>query len=152
MTINHLHFCSRAEAESATPDPDIAVISITDPVSNTCKPATLRDGWHSVLRLEFHDIDLDQIVQPFLRAQVKRYYTLMSPDQARQVVAFVGRVMSNGASGLMVHCEAGESRSAAVAKWIGDRYGLRLAAPGRNLHVYRMLEAVGNGQAERSEG
>jgi predicted protein tyrosine phosphatase len=147
MTIDHLSFLSRREAEAATPRDDIAVISITDPVTATSTPLALKDGWHSVLRLEFHDIDLDQLVQPFLRAQVREYCTLMTPDQAREIVTFVARIQSNGASGIMVHCEAGVSRSAAVAKWIADRHGLRLsdeATAAHNRYVYRMLEeAVG---------
>lgn len=139
MTIDHLSFLSRREAEAATPRDDIAVISITDP--RTVQPRL--DGWHSVLRVEFHDIDPDQIASPFTRARAAAHYTLMRAEQAREIVAFVQAIQSNGASGIMVHCEQGVSRSAAVAKWIADRHGLRLsdeATAARNRYVYRMLE------------
>ena len=143
MTIDHLSFLSRRAAEAATPRDDIAVISITDP--RTVQPRL--DGWHSVLRVEFHDINPEKIASPFIRAEVVSHYTLMSTDQAREIVAFVQAIQSNGVSGIMVHCEQGVSRSAAVARWIADRHGLRLsdeATAAHNRYVYRMLEeAVG---------
>ncbi len=51
---------------------------------------------------------------------------------------------------LLVHCEAGMSRSAAVARWLQDRYGYTLkmhpegigTAAHYNRHVYRTLDAA----------
>lgn len=51
---------------------------------------------------------------------------------------------------LLVHCEAGMSRSAAVAKWFADRYDYTLTmhpegigtAAHYNRHVYRTLDAA----------
>jgi len=137
-----VQFCGRKEAEARTPDPGWTVISITDPGGE----AALQNGWFEVLRLQFHDIDPDKILNPFLRADVVKAKPPMTPKQAAVVVAFVRRMMRSEVEGILVHCEQGVSRSAATAQWIVDRYGLlgfgsltRLM----NRWVYGLLDQVG---------
>ena len=47
----------------------------------------------------------------------------MRPDQAERIVAFVERIAKHPeAWALMVHCEAGVSRSGAIAQWVHERH------------------------------
>jgi len=119
---------------------DWAVISITDP---DWYPAKLKDGWHDILRLEFHDIDL--YTEP---------YVLFNQQQARDIIRFVGNCHDAGVNGVVVHCKAGISRSAAVAKWIAVHYNLAFP-DGYNLynkHVYQVLREQGFARFESEEG
>jgi len=86
------------EAERHEPLPTQVCISITSPPSAR---AELRDGWLDVLRLQFHDMDVEG-----------PDWSLMSDDQARRLVAFVRH---HRRADFVVHCEAGLSRSPAVA-------------------------------------
>lgn len=85
------------EAERYEPLPTQVCISITTPAAK----ADLRDGWLDVLRLQFHDMDVEG-----------PSWSLMTDDQARRVVEFV---RYHRHADFVVHCEAGLSRSPAVA-------------------------------------
>lgn len=69
--------------------------------------------------------------------------------QANTLLAALDTWMTDDGT-LLVHCEAGMSRSAAVAQWLADHYGYRLdlhpAGIGTtahlNRHVYRTLSAA----------
>lgn len=128
LSLQSVLFTGRDQAEASAGWPHWAVISITE---SDDRPAALKDGWHSVLRLQFDDIDAPE--QP---------YVLFSPAQAGQVIDFVTSVHdSTRVEGILVHCRAGISRSAAVAKWIAERYGLPYPAgyAHYNKHVYSTL-------------
>jgi predicted protein tyrosine phosphatase len=101
-------FCDKPTAERNEGQPDWAVISIT----GFAQSASLRDGWLDVLRLEFYDTDDKDTIFSF------------NVLQADQINRFVDKVKEQGAAGILVHCHAGVSRSAAVAKWIARREGL----------------------------
>lgn len=127
MPLKHVIFTSREAAEEKAGWSNWAVISISEP---DCYPANLKEGWRGILRLEFHDIDRHE--EP---------YVLFSEQQARDIISFVSRCQAGEAKGIVVHCKAGISRSAAVAKWIADRYGLTFPEGYSlyNKHVYRVL-------------
>lgn len=98
------------EAEAYEPDPSEVCISITSPTVR----AALRDGWQDVLRIQFSDIDgLRWGLTEKQTAEIASTETLFSDDMARQVVAFVRKHWH--AKRIIVHCEAGVSRSAGVA-------------------------------------
>jgi predicted protein tyrosine phosphatase len=81
-------------------------------------------------------------LNPFLRADVLKRYLPMSKEQAEKIVNFVKRMTTVDATGIVVHCEAGISRSAAVAKWISDSRKIQLKGGKTDLHnryVYRLL-------------
>lgn len=136
MPLKQVVYMSRKEAEEELGQPDWAIISLSEPDTG---PAHLKSGWHSVLRLEFHDIDVAQ--EP---------YTLFSGDLAREIVQFVEQIHAEPVAGLVVHCRAGISRSAAVARWVADRYGLYFPSQYilYNKHVYRVLRNCGNDYAD----
>ena len=134
MTINRVLFVSKHAAESNMPWSDWAVISITD--RHSFGEAKIKDGWHSVLRVHFHDVDPAK--------PCDEPHTLMNEEHARQIVEFV-RGLTSEVNGVLVHCQAGISRSAAVAKWICGEF--RIPFDGRydkfNRHVYKLLLETG---------
>ena len=142
MNFRRLRIASREEAENTKPDLSVAVISIRDPGSEL---VDLQPGWFDVLSMVFHDINRDQLkhVSAHLRADMEKNYAMMTPRHAEEIVRFVDRLVRQGVEGFLVHCEAGISRSAAVAKWIAERYDLpplgRLVVA-HNRYVYRLLK------------
>jgi predicted protein tyrosine phosphatase len=145
-------FCSRGVVVATTPDPNTALISLTDP---TAAPPQLDwDAWHSYLKLQFFDFDLTLITDPEdLRYVRERYRPLMNPNIARTIVSFVHRAMKAKVN-ILVHCEAGVSRSAAVAKWITDQYNLprfnAVALMQHNRYVYQLLVDAHKDNHDRS--
>lgn len=120
-------FTGRSQAEALYGRSHWAVISITQPGEKV----DLRSGWHSVLRLHFHDID-----------QPEDPYTLFDESHAKQIIDFVSAVNDSGqVEGILVHCQAGISRSAAVARWIADQCELPFPDGYSlyNKYVYRVL-------------
>jgi predicted protein tyrosine phosphatase len=91
----------RLMAESMAPPPGNVCISITNPRQS---PARLHEGWADVLRLGFHDTDRNL-----------GNYIGMSRDQAREVLEFARK---HAAAPVMVHCEAGASRSVGVGAFL----------------------------------
>jgi predicted protein tyrosine phosphatase len=129
LELKNVIFTGRDQAEASTGWPHWSVISISG-----LNPAVLKDGWHSVLRLEFDDIDVGE--EPHI---------LFNESHAERVIDFVTAVQeSHEVEGILVHCQAGVSRSAAVAKWIAERYGMPFPAKYMlyNKHVYRVLRSV----------
>ncbi len=139
-------FVGRFSAETCGPWSDFAMISLGEPDASEGAPK-IQDGWHDVLRLEFHDITADTM-------DVEGIYTLMSDADAQAIVAFVKKVAPE-VEGIIVHCRAGISRSAAVAKWICSEYKIPFNAKydRYNDYVYRLmvLAAAGSSDSEASE-
>jgi len=134
--INKVIFAGRATAETCGPFEDWALISIGEPDA-TNGPAVIKDGWHDVLRLCFHDVDPNK--------SDNRPYTLMQEADATLIIEFVQR-NAVSADVIFVHCRAGISRSAAVAKWIASHYKLSFdhGYTAYNEFVYNLLcEAAG---------
>ena len=119
MSINQVFYTSRKLAESLAGNPYMAVISITDP---TTPEAKLDPLFRHVLRLSFFDaVPADEFMPPLPG--------LFDLAMARQIDAFVGELQAAPfALSLMVHCEYGVSRSAAVALFIEALTGAPLAA------------------------
>ena len=114
----HIAIASRliAEKASALIKTPHAIISITDPDSNlpTFAPNENRLG---ILSLQFYD--LDDISGQMEPKDAKEYLAqfgngLFKDYQAAEIVDFVEEVKDK-IKGILVHCEAGVSRSAAVA-------------------------------------
>lgn len=135
MAINRVMFVGRATAENCGPWPDFAMISIGEPDAQEGDPVIL-DGWHDVLRLSFHDVVPNQTMDGA--------YTLMTSEDADKVVEFVRRVAPN-VEGIIVHCRAGISRSAAVAKWICAEYKVSFNHKYNRIndHVWRLMVIAG---------
>ena len=120
MSIKQVLFASRELAESLAGNPYMAVISITDPGTPEAKLDPL---FHHVLRLSFFDA---QPADEFLPAPMPGLFDHL---MARQISEFVEQLQSAPfAISVMVHCEYGVSRSAAVALFVEAYSGAPLAA------------------------
>lgn len=140
MTITDIQFYSKDTAESLPGNPSVGIISITNPIDagphrSGGVPAKLDpDDWGALLRLEFDDVT----------ASIKYkfgYYQLMTEEQAREILNWLETETAD-LDTIYVHCEAGISRSAAVAKFLGEIYSLEVDYDDvrfANDHVYRLL-------------
>lgn len=131
-------FTSQEMAEEFIPRPGWVIISIVD---HHGEEANLQDGWTDILRLSFHDTDLTKEFSEETKQLIRDKYPPMCKEQADQIVAFVEKHAN--APGLLVHCHAGISRSAAVAKWVMDRFGLSYTDHEMMCHnqwVYQLLD------------
>ena len=110
MTINKVYFASREVAETLIGTPSIAVISITDPGT---PEANLHAHFEHVLRLAFYDaVPADE----YLPAPIPGMFDYL---MARRIATFVqDRHNSPDVLSMLVHCEYGVSRSAAVALFV----------------------------------
>jgi predicted protein tyrosine phosphatase len=104
--IRSVSFVSQLVACGMSPSAGQAIVSITEPGLG---PALLKPGWSDILRLEFHDVD----------AEVEGY-SLFTDAQADAVMDWLDAVEER-VDAVVVHCVAGISRSAAVAKFIAGR-------------------------------
>lgn len=119
MTINHVFYTSRKLAESLAGNPYMAVISITDP---TTPEARLDPLFRHVLRLSFFDAVPADEFMPALPG-------LFDLAMARQIRDFVTEIQQAPFEmSVMVHCEYGVSRSAAVALFVEACSGAPLEA------------------------
>jgi predicted protein tyrosine phosphatase len=127
MALKQVVYVSRRDAEGKAGIPNWAIISISDPFHY---PASLRGNWHSILRLEFSDIEREQ-----------KFASLFSAKDANAIIDFAVKANAEGCEGVLVHCKAGISRSAAIAKWIAAEYKIssEYTFDGYNQHVFSTL-------------
>ncbi|MCK6404759.1 MAG: hypothetical protein L6Q60_01955 [Rhodocyclaceae bacterium] len=119
MSITRIHFASRELAESLSGNPYMAVISITDPGTPEAKLDPL---FRHVLRLTFFDAVPADEYMPALPG-------LFSGDMAKRIDTFVSELHAAPFDiSMMVHCEYGISRSAAVALFVEAVSGAALEA------------------------
>lgn len=99
-----VNFVSRQAAEVFSPGRGgfRHLISISDPEI----APVLNPGWDGVLRLRFHDLDELPVGRSFAR--------LPEEGDCSLILAFGKETLKAGVN-LLVHCEAGASRSAAAA-------------------------------------
>jgi len=109
------------------------------PHSSYCKPAVLHDDtWKDVLRLQFHDKDPNHT-----NPEEACGYRLFSDQDAIKILNFL-KLHQEDCKEAIVHCEAGISRSAAVAKFISIIYSLRFPENYSvyNKHVFSTLMRI----------
>jgi predicted protein tyrosine phosphatase len=110
MPIRQISYTSRQHAESLTGNPGTAVISITDPGQADAK---LSPQFQNVLRLSFYDAEP---ADEYLPAPIPGMFDQM---MAREIGSFAERLQKAADdTAIIVHCEHGVSRSAAVALFI----------------------------------
>lgn len=97
-------FVPRSVAAQWAPRPESALISIYDRKEQPLQP---QGGWDAVLYLRFHDTDGSQ-----------GGLEVFSPEQARCILDFVQQNAQK--QELVVHCQMGQSRSAAVALFLAE--------------------------------
>jgi hypothetical protein len=113
--------------------------AIPDTVSWNCSPAKLHDDtWKAVLRLEYDDRD-----PGLMNAADVKHYRLFNEDDAVKILKFLKQHQDDTLHAIC-HCEAGISRSAAVAKFIARIYNLDFppSYDVYNRHVFSTLLRV----------
>lgn len=136
--ISKVIFAGRHTAETCGPWPDWGLISIGEPDSYDGPPKII-PGWRAVLRLSFHDVSPSKE-----KDGMDALLTYFTEEDAKAVVEFVRRVAPD-VEGILIHCRAGISRSAAVAKWICGEYRIPFNWKYNlyNIHVYQHLIEAG---------
>lgn len=109
-------FMSQVWAEAMIPEESESIISITD---RGADPADLNEGWHSILRIQFDDVDPDEAESGKFEADLLE----LTSEQAREIASFVLDTAAESKT-LVVHCRFGQSRSPAVAKAICQHFKL----------------------------
>jgi predicted protein tyrosine phosphatase len=107
-----------------------ALISITTPGFPDAKIDL--SAWDDVLRLKFHDFHWEDGV-----------HKVLTEAQATEVLRFLSK-NQHETDELIVHCEMGVSRSAAMAKFIAEIYNLDfdMTYNRHNRFVYTLLKRV----------
>ncbi len=139
-----LQVLDRSLARTVTHMEPYGVISIGEP---QVKTASLADSAQckAVLRLHFSDVASDL---PRLRSIT--HVAPFTPEMARQIADFAREQRQNDVNLIVVHCEAGMSRSAGVAAALSQFYNHDqtpfLVHYRPNAHVRRLLlEALRSG-------
>ena len=104
--MHQIRFVPRKMAAAHTPVPGAVLISIHD---RSEPPLTPLEGWADVLTLRFHDTDGSQMG-----------LEVFSDAQAREVLQFVDA--HRDCPEVVVHCQMGQSRSAAIALYLSEKY------------------------------
>lgn len=126
----------RNGARTLKPSEPFVWISIATPDDPA---AAVSENSSGVLRLWFHDLETAP-GEAF--GAVYGPHKLFDPGMASEVLRFVLDTARRGISVICVHCDAGVSRSGAVAKWLADTFDAgvssdRVLIP--NQRVLRML-------------
>ncbi|MCG7952650.1 MAG: hypothetical protein N0E56_15740 [Candidatus Thiodiazotropha endolucinida] len=114
-------FLNKKTAEEMLPIENGAMISITD-----CRDdeADINDQWGHVYRFRFIDGSYNEDSLRFVGLNYKYIYSsYFDRAQAVEMNQVISNIVNDGINTIVVHCHAGRSRSAAVAKYISDRYG-----------------------------
>lgn len=133
-------FVSRAEAGAYRPVKGSILVSINNPDESLLEP---QPGWSAVLHLRLHDVD---VPGPGLK--------VFDSDQAQQVLRFV-EPYRHTAPEIVLHCQAGMSRSGGLAVFLSEYLELpcfkggvpqsALSWPLYNRKVYRTMAQAAYG-------
>lgn len=111
--MDRITFLSRRYAAQLRPPANAVLISIHD---KTEPELQVRDGWGAVLYLRFHDSNGHMLgMEDF------------SDEHAARIFDFVGAHVA--CDELVVHCQMGQSRSAAVALFLAEHLGVMCQRP-----------------------
>lgn len=148
--IETVRFLSQSGAEECEPYPNTSMVSITG-WSSFATDAHIKPGFHSLLRLTFDDVDEESLDVPVGSIPdfapdgsiIVSGHLLPDLRHAREIVAFIEEGVF---AHLTVHCYAGQSRSAAVAQFVAEKYGADLLLQNhivgtryKNNRLYRLL-------------
>jgi len=139
MTIQSVRYLPEDKARDFEPGPGHVLISITEPG----RAATLRPGWRKIIRARFVDTEYDERSLAFAGIDWWISSGAISPIQACALRADISALAAvSDQLDMVVHCHAGQSRSAAVAHFVADVYGAALPqgrSPKANKTVLALL-------------
>lgn len=133
MNISEVTFMNRKSAGKIIfPPQNSAIISISTPSD---KPAWLSSEWKFVHRACFNDSE---------SWENQRFYPSPSEEDAQKIFDFIRIVVEvQKVDNLVVHCDAGISRSGAVATFVAEKYGVKMLppyAPHANRTLLKLLQ------------
>ena len=143
--IEQVRYLSEAACLAEVARASTAVISITE----ANRLASLQEGWGAVLQVQFADAEFDE---PLLQRLAARrvsidLYAKGFPcrERCEPILRFLETLPAAypGITTLIVHCHAGQRRSAAVAKFAAEHFGVTFdhGYDGFNKTVYSLLQA-----------
>ena len=137
---------SRPEAERYTQKSPWVHLSIADPFSRVPRPRRACPRKVAALYLQFLDATPEEIENDPERGKIAPF--LFGADHAERIVAFLDK-HKNAAVDVVVNCEMGVSRSAAVANFVLEYLGLEqepFAPPHHypNPYVLEVLREAGS--------
>lgn len=142
-------YCNRIIAEGTNPQDNVLLISIRHPGQKVA----LQEGWNNILKLEFDDVTDDKII--ILGGNGKEIKIVpFNQEMAKKVLDTVDNIRDN-VNTIMIHCEAGISRSAAVARFLSEKYNVPIIFPKDhkndlpNIFVYNLLRGEDNDRQEK---
>ncbi|MGI0646895.1 hypothetical protein ACRCPS_17920 [Pseudomonas aeruginosa] len=149
-------FMSRLDLEDFTPPPGAMLIVLSDDLGD--KPRIDPTQWAMITQHAFVDGGYDEETIAQFGSDYDRVYAdYITPEKAEELRRVI-MAMANARPPLIVaSCQAGRSRSAAVAQYIKDHYGAALEkeTPEANQTVLRLLRvdfALNNAIAEARSG
>lgn len=139
MSIRSVCYLPEDKARVFEPGVGHVLISITEPG----RAATVRPGWRKIIRARFVDTEYDERSLAFAGIDWWISSGAISPIQACALRAEISALAAlPDQVDLVIHCHAGQSRSAAVAQYIADAYGAALMqgrSPKANKTVLALL-------------
>jgi len=137
-------YCSRLIAEETKPHDHILLISIRCPGQEVA----LQKGWKNILKIEFDDVLNEDVI--ILDGMGKKTKVIpFNQKMAKKVLDTLDNIGDN-INTIMIHCEAGISRSAAVARFVSERFNEPILFPKDhkkdfpNIFVYNLLRREDN--------
>lgn len=118
--IRFVVFVNRGTAEEIHPLPSWGIISVTDSKQDE---ANLREGWGYISRHHFIDEYYNDETLDLVGPNYKFIYSsYFDRDKAYDLKKQIAALVDAEVDVIVVHCHAGRSRSAAIAKYIVDRF------------------------------
>lgn len=122
--IRSVRYLSRPAFIELPPSLSTAVISMTEPGEQSHAQGL----WGAVLHVQCCDAEYDQAMLDRLYAKRQAFDPIRrgfpSPQNAIDIIRFIDRIEHLALTELLVHCHSGRRRSAAVAKYVAERYAL----------------------------
>ncbi len=139
MAIESIYFYSEEQACALVPTAGHAMISITEPG----RLANLARGWGRLLRIQFIDGTYDEeMIRANWNMRRLHFNGCVRQSHVTAIHTFLDEAdHDHTITSLLVHCQAGQSRSAAIARYAAERYGVNLAQDSSryNQTVYELL-------------
>ena len=139
-------YLSEAAAMLLVARHDAAMISITEPGRQAVLPSP--EGWGALLRVEFADAEYDAQMLARMKARGKAFDAEAKGFPCRRhaeaILGFLAKLpVQSTITQLVVHCHAGQRRSASVAKFASEMFGASFdhSYEGYNRTVYALLKA-----------
>ena len=134
-----VRFMGRRDVETHCPISPTHLVSISDGEDDQAQ--IVRSRWASISFEYFVDGEYDETQMLMFGEKFPvSFQDYLLPPQAESIRSLVDRLASTGLD-IVVNCQAGRSRSAAVARYISDLHGydLKQETPDANQTVLRLL-------------